>query len=702
MDNVEMVVSCGDPGATLAVLFVSYGTPGGACPSFSQGACSAANSTAVVSAACSGQHSCTVYPNTTTFGDPCFGTVKHLAAVFQCSAGSGTATCATPPPPPPGPQPTLPNFTAAITVDFAAPTGATLKVEPSIQVVSQARLFRDAPQHDQAWATLAQLGARKVRFVPWLTYGAVGVGALMPPSVGHVCGPQNWGGSGGQRGDPVTLSCGLSGGAIESIDFASFGTPKGACGGYAVNAACHAANSTAVVAALCVGEAACTVPTAAGGPFGTPCGGPLWLAVQAKCTNNVTIAYWNLTLADAFFTDFWDAVDGNSTDPIPNFSTQPAWLYGGDYTWNNNPDQPDDYCRGPAAACDNALLGAYYGRLWSYFKKGFMVDEAGVTHTRPGPPMDIRTIEVFNEVDYEHGYDPETYTAAFDAVVRGVRTFADPDKNIKFVGLNLPNIDSGKKVAAWATYFLTASNHAPDVADALDFIGYHAYPTNGGYSRDDPSTFSKMFDYADTFIEQTVLPVDAIIAALSPGTRTVLDETGADMDNVLGPGSPPDNNARYWVAAAGYWAYTFARAANESATVVQCGASQLMDAPGQEPSVSLLDWETGLGTARFWAVRLLVEELVLGDATVATTSVSTGAGASSNEVHALGFAGGGRKKLLLINKRNAWVEVQVAGAVCTQLRVIDEFNQLSPARDATCAGGGFVLAPFATAVASFE
>lgn len=145
-----------------------------------------------------------------------------------------------------------------------------------------------------------------------------------------------------------------------------------------------------------------------------------------------------------------------------------------------------------------------------------------------------------------------------------------------------------------------------------------------------------------------------------------------------------------------------ARAANESATVVQVGASQLMDAPGQEPSVTLLDWATGLGTARFWAVRLLVEEVTLGDAAVATTAVSAGAGAASSDVHALGFGdGGGRKKLLLINKRNAWVDVRVAGAACTRLRVIDEFNQLSPARDVPCAGGAFALAPFATAVASF-
>lgn len=319
MASVQMSVSCADPGATLTVNFASYGTPSGTCPSYSKGACDAANSTSVVSSACSGAHACVVFPNTTTFGDPCFGVFKHLAATFQCSTGLGSATCDTPPPPP---QPTSPNFTASVSVDFSTKTGSTNAVTPSIQVVSQARLFRDAPQHDQAWATLQQLGARRVRFVPWLTYGQVGVGALMPPSVGHACGPQNWLGAYGQRGEPVTLSCGPSGGAIAGVDFASYGKPTGACGRYAVNPACHAPNSTAVAAALCVGRASCTLPTAPGGAFGTPCSGPLWLAVQVSCTNNATVTYWNLTLADAFFTDFWESVDGNSSDPIPNFSTQ--------------------------------------------------------------------------------------------------------------------------------------------------------------------------------------------------------------------------------------------------------------------------------------------------------------------------------------------------------------------------------------------
>lgn len=67
-----------------------------------------------------------------------------------------------------------------------------------------------------------------------------------------------------------TLSMFCATGVIDAVTFASYGTPRGACGAWAVNASCNAANSSAVVAAACVGKAACSVkadtPT-----FGDPC-----------------------------------------------------------------------------------------------------------------------------------------------------------------------------------------------------------------------------------------------------------------------------------------------------------------------------------------------------------------------------------------------------------------------------------------------
>jgi hypothetical protein len=106
--------------------FASYGTPTGACGNYHVGGCNAMNSTAVVSAACVGQHTCAVWPNTTTFGDPCFGTSKVLTVQFSCSdGGDGTASCLD--------GPGAGNATVSATVDFSTAlcTGVTI---PSLQV----------------------------------------------------------------------------------------------------------------------------------------------------------------------------------------------------------------------------------------------------------------------------------------------------------------------------------------------------------------------------------------------------------------------------------------------------------------------------------------------------------------------------------------------------------------------------------------
>ena len=209
------------------------------------------------------------------------------------------------------------------------------------------------------------------------------------------------------------------------------------------------------------------------------------------------------------------------------------------------------------------------------------------------------------------------------------------------------------------------------------------------------------------------------ISSLSPPSPPPSPPPSSDMDNVLTAGlPPPTNNPRYWVASAGYFAYMFCRVAVASPTVRVLGASQLMDAPGQEPSVSLLDWTTGQGTARFWVVKMLIDETSVGDVFVQTTATSSGAppisgssgdvgegaGASTDGVFAQGFistSGGNQaSKLLLINKRNGWatVSLEVGTGVCLQALVIDEDNGLQPARSVPCNGSSIVLAPFATAL----
>ncbi len=54
-----------------SVEFASYGTPNGACNSFTIGGCHAANSIAIVSAALVGMSSANISATNAVFGDPC-------------------------------------------------------------------------------------------------------------------------------------------------------------------------------------------------------------------------------------------------------------------------------------------------------------------------------------------------------------------------------------------------------------------------------------------------------------------------------------------------------------------------------------------------------------------------------------------------------------------------------------------------------
>jgi len=81
-----------------------------------------------------------------------------------------------------------------------------------------------------------------------------------------------------------TLSLFCAAGVISGVTFASYGTPTGACGTWAVNATCNAPKTSAIVRAACVGKAACSIradtPT-----FGDPCYGTVkYLDVEATCS----------------------------------------------------------------------------------------------------------------------------------------------------------------------------------------------------------------------------------------------------------------------------------------------------------------------------------------------------------------------------------------------------------------------------------
>lgn len=173
LQETELKLSCPAAGDYIAAIdFASYGTPTGECGSWRTGKCNAENSSAVVTAACLHKQECVIYPNTTTFGDPCFGVKKILVVTATCALGAGTATCGVVPPPPPPPPP--PAY-QRVTVDWAGPAHP-VTTEASLQVVSHRYLARDSPIHDSSFALLKALRPRRSRYVPWCVVAVVAQG----------------------------------------------------------------------------------------------------------------------------------------------------------------------------------------------------------------------------------------------------------------------------------------------------------------------------------------------------------------------------------------------------------------------------------------------------------------------------------------------------------------------------------------------
>ena len=240
----------------------------------------------------------------------------------------------------------------------------------------------------------------------------------------------------------------------------------------------------------------------------------------------------------------------------------------------------------------------------------------------------------------------------YDAIVAGIRRWAPTgSKDMKFMGLALGS--SGRM--DYMTYFLNASNHAPGTP--INSMSFHHYAgcsaRDGGVNGSDYEAF---FPSGDAWLGQ----VAAIIAArdaLNPGVLLDADEVGVilpDDNDAKYTADAPGFPAIYWNAAAAMYAYLFGQTAALGLDVL--GESQLIGypsipfprgapydgpwtAPPQFPSVSLLSWggafgKPGDGTARYWALKLLVDSFTAGGA-------AGGAGAAADVLVATTVAGGG-------------------------------------------------------------
>jgi hypothetical protein len=400
---------------------------------------------------------------------------------------------------------------------------------------------------------------------------------------------------------------------------------------------------------------------------------------------------WDFSLIDPMTIDFLETTKGHSV--ILNFSTIPQWMFKTEkpVSYPADPNQVTwDYTQGTEPRDPSFKeVADYYARLLSWYTQGGFTDELGKRH-ESGYHYAIAYWEVLNEVEFEHHMSPETYTRLYDAVVTAMRKV---DPKLKFVGMALAMPSQNPQ---FSEYFLDHKNHKPGIP--LDFISYHFYavPTPDQTPEVQGYTF---FAQADGFLN-TVRYVEAIRKRLSPETRTTIDEIGAISADDLGQGEAGHQTKpiadSYWNLTGAMYAYLFGELTRMGVDVA--GESQLVGYPTQFPSVSMVDWNDGKPNARFRVLELLHSNFGPGDKVVDFHGDQAGP-----YLYALAFVTrDGKRRLLLVNKSEHEVNVQITAAAGGQLEYIDPTTGMNPAKKIGVDSDTVTLRAFAVAALTLK
>ena len=400
---------------------------------------------------------------------------------------------------------------------------------------------------------------------------------------------------------------------------------------------------------------------------------------------------WDLTAIDPMTIDFLEATAGHST--ILNFSTIPQWMYKTHkpVAYPADPSQVTWTYEQGTELRDPSMkeVADYYARLLAWYTEGGFTDEFGKRH-ESGYHYSIPYWEVLNEIESEHHIDPETYTRLYDETVIAMRKV---QPNLKFVGLALATTTDPH----YFEYFLNHKNHKPGIP--LNFISYHFYavPTPDQNPEVEQFTF---FDQADGFLK-TVRYIETIRKRLSPETKTTIDELGvisADDTVQDEPGhvAKPIENS-YWNLAGAVYAYLFGEMTTIGIDVA--GESQLVGFPSQFPSVSMVDWNNGKPNARYWVLKLLHDNFAAGDKLVEIEAFAP----NDAYVYSLAFlTREGRRRVLLVNKRDRTFDVTIAGAHAGQLDYVDQTTGFQPPATMKLSRDTVKLAGYSVAVVTLR
>jgi len=172
-------------------------------------------------------------------------------------------------------------------------------------------------------------------------------------------------------------------------------------------------------------------------------------------------------------------------------------------------------------------------------------------------------------------------------------------------------------------------------------------------------------------MDTTLIDVMKIRDKIAPKVKIDLDELGVILpgDNDQFPKSIP---TPYWSAAGGMYAYIVGKLSLLGVDIL--GQSQLVGYPTQYPSVALLQWTDGTPNARYWALKILLDYMHVGDIFVKTTC------SDESIIFASAFftKNKNKKRILLVNKHNEEVLVTIPSIVSGKIIYTDSEVGFNP------------------------
>jgi hypothetical protein len=378
---------------------------------------------------------------------------------------------------------------------------------------------------------------------------------------------------------------------------------------------------------------------------------------------------WDFSLIDPIAEDFMKSV---AHHVVFNFGTLPAWIFKtrDPIAVPADPDQADwtysEFNEVKVTEASVKLAADYQARLANWYVNGGFTDEYGKRH-ESGHHYDIESWEVLNDPDFEGSLSPADYTRLYDGIVAAVRKVAP---KMKFMG----PVVGDPAHAQYFDYFLDPKNHQPGIP--IDMLSYHMFLFPDADESNEVMSHT-FFQQADKFLVASSY-IDVLRRRLRPHAQTDVVDVATMLPDPLAPKLAQPIPRSYWNLSGGVFAYLYGQLALLGVEAV--GASELIDTPGIVAASTLVDWTNGHPNARYWVLKLLRDNFGPGDQLVRLPLYTSLQPDPMPGLYAQAFiTPRGERKVLLVNKRDKPVTINIPGAAGGEERHVDQSTRADAA-----------------------